>query len=180
MSVQVIKKLLLGLAEYYGINLTPNQLSMYAEDLEDLDPQAMGAAIKRLRRTEQFFPKPGIIRQAILGNDRDEAIEASNRIVEAMAKFGWNNPDRAREFVGELGWRVVEREGGWRALCERTENDDLPALKAQWRELAAVSVRRVRAGIAEAPKLPGSSSGELKHIGIGLLPVPKPTQDEPA
>lgn len=156
---QEIKKLLVGLAEYYGITLTPTRLAMYAEDLEDLDISLIAGAIKNIRRNpnQKFFPLPAAIREEIQGNQRDEAVEAANRIVQAMGKYGYTNPERARSFIGELGWRVVEREGGWQALCERTTNDDLPTLKAQWRELAAVTQRRIERGHDQAPALPAPS-----------------------
>lgn len=171
-KIQAIKLLLNGLAEYYGTMLTPNRLSMYAEDLDDLELDEIGRAIKLIRRdpAQNFFPLPSKIRECIKGNARDEALEASNRIVQAMGKFGWTNPEGARAFIGELGWRVVEREGGWQGLCQRTTDDALPTFKAQWRELAAATLRREQAGVATAPGLP-SSQEQLKLKSESTGPI---------
>ena len=151
-----IKKLLIGLAEYFEKALTPGQLSMYSEDLEEFTLEEIGLAIQAVRRNpaQKFFPLPASLREEIVGNARDEALEASNRILEGMTRFGYTNPERAKQFIGELGWRVVEREGGWQYLCQRVQGDDLPILKAQWRELAAATIRRGNAGIDSAPALP--------------------------
>ena len=142
MSTQQIKLILNGLAEYYGVTLTPGQLAMYSEDLADIPVEALVRAISLVRQSETFFPKPAVIRSKVFGSDQDAALEASNKIVEAMGRFGWTNSEQAREFMGEVAWDVVKREGGWTALCERTKNDDLPILKSQWRNLARVVVIR--------------------------------------
>lgn len=172
--LQEIKKLLIGLAEYFRTTLTPMQLSMYAEDLEDLPLEAIGQAMRQIRRnaSERFMPMPSQIRELVSGNARDEALEASNRILEAMAKYGYVNPDRAKLFIGELGWRVVEREGGWEALCQRTSSDDLPILKAQWRELAAATLRRGASGIdSRAPSLTRSDNKQQLTSIAAMLPT---------
>lgn len=143
-KTQAIKLILNGLAEYYGTALTPTRLAMYAEDLEDLELEQIGMAIKAVRRNpnQVFFPLPSVIREQINGNVKDQAMDASSRILEAMGRFGWTNPDGARGYIGEIGWDVVMREGGWTSLCERTTNKELPILKAQWRELAGALIRK--------------------------------------
>jgi hypothetical protein len=160
-KLQAIKKLLLGLAAYYEKALTPAQLGMYAEDLEDLELEAIGRAIRNVRRdpSQKFFPLPAVLRALIVGDRRDEALEASNRIVQALSSYGWTNPERARQFIGELGWRVVEREGGWENVCRAVQSyDDLGTLKAQWRELARSILARADSGRGDqAPALPGGS-----------------------
>ncbi|WP_289460478.1 hypothetical protein, partial [Klebsiella pneumoniae] len=47
-----------------------------------------------------------------------KAQEVSGRIREAISKFGYANQQDAREYIGSLGWKVVERFGGWIYLCE--------------------------------------------------------------
>lgn len=176
-KLQQIKRILNALAEYFQTTLTPTQLAMYAEDLEDLALEDIGAAIKRIRQNPQIarFPLPAAIRQEIVGSARDEALEAASRIVQAMEKYGYTNPEKARAFIGELGWRVVEREGGWQSLCQRTSSDDLPILKAQWRELAAASIRRVGIGLDnQAPRLTrGDRKPELTSIAAMLPTIAK-------
>lgn len=157
-KLQQIKKILIALAEYYEKAITPGQLSMYSEDLEDMSLEQIALAVKNIRKNpaHKFFPLPAAIREEVLGNAKDEALEATNRIVEAIIRCGWTNPDKAKTFIGALGWRVVEREGGWTAVCERTTDRALPTLKAQWRELAASTLRRGERGQDDtAPALSG-------------------------
>lgn len=137
-----IKTILVGLAEYYGITLSPNQLSMYAEDLQDLSPQELKICIKIIRTTSNYFPRPSVILEAARGNYKDHGIELSNRIIEAMTKFGWSNPDQAKNHIGELGWKIVQQAGGWARICETSSDEQLPILRAQWRELAIVLLKK--------------------------------------
>lgn len=175
-KIQAIKLILLGLAEYFQTSLTANQLAMYADDLEDLEIEELARAVKFLRRdpSNKFFPRPSAIREIVFGNAKDEALEASNRIVEAMSRFGHTNPERAKEFIGELGWRVVEREGGWINLCRTVQSYDmLPAFKAQWRELARATSLRVSSGRdLEPPKLKLESKNQLVRLAE-LMPKQK-------
>lgn len=168
-KLQTIKLLLNGMAEYFRTTLTPTQLAMYAEDLEDIDLNLLGEGLKRIRRNPKhaFFPLPAAIREEIFGSHRDEALECSNRLVEAISKYGWCNPARARNFIGELGWRIVEREGGWENICRSVQSyDELGMRKAQWRELAAATLRRGERGADQtAPKLVDAS-----HVVRTLLP----------
>lgn len=138
-----IKKLLIGLAEYYDYDMSAQKLGMFAEDLEDIDPGILAEAIKAIRKdpTVRFFPRPAQIRERIFGNPEDQAEEAAGKIHQAIVKFGWARPEEARGFMGEIAWHVVGRCGGWQKLCEATYDDQIPILKAQWRKAAASHVR---------------------------------------
>jgi hypothetical protein len=80
-ELQTIKALLNGLAEYYRTTLSANQLRMYAEDLQDMGAEAVGLAIRAIRRNpaQKFMPLPAEIRQCLyktVGDGRPSADEA--------------------------------------------------------------------------------------------------------
>lgn len=164
-----IMALMVALAEFYRIQVQRHQVEMYAKALEDLSLDQLAYAIDAVQKSSKFFPMPAELREIALGSAKDEALEAANRIVEALHRFGWTNPDKAKEYVGELAWRVVEREGGWKNIC-KVESDDLGILKAQWRELAAATLRRGASGHDSiAPKLSTlRKQGELTPISSML------------
>jgi len=91
-----------------------------------------------------------------------EAKEVISRIVYAIAKIGYVNPDRARVYVGELGWKIVERRGGWEAICG-IEEKDLTSFTAQCRDLAKSILYRVDKGMTEKPALPKANYAELAN-----------------
>lgn len=91
--------------------------------------------------------------------DEDEAAIAAERVIGAVARYGsafmstgW---ERQREFIGEIGWAVVEGNGGWRQFCDQLTNDQIPTVKAQIRRECQALIARRRAGRPDAPCLPG-------------------------
>ena len=107
---------------YYRSKLDDQVLIMYANDLEDLDFTLVKNALDQYRRNpkNKTLPLPAQIREIIQPEiDSDSlAKEIASRITGAISKFGWSNSGSAREFIGEDGWAVVERSGGWMYLCE--------------------------------------------------------------
>jgi hypothetical protein len=174
MSRERIGILLTGLAEVYGEKLGLDRLRLYLSALSDLTTEQLEEAINEIMRDPRVtrFPLPAAIRARVKpGDDVDSmAIEAANRIWEALARCGHNNPGSAREFIGELGWAVVQRQGGWgEAFSMQTETSDVVGLKAQWRELAKALHARAKAGTLDAPPaLPGRSDtyGVLRKSSI--------------
>jgi hypothetical protein len=77
--------------------------------------------------------------QAELRRLQAMAREAAARIVAAVPKFGRDYGDKARPVLGDLGARIVERQGGWAKIHEMLDDGaNLSALQAQWRELGTV------------------------------------------
>ena len=178
--------LLATLAELCGRQLNTDLLAIYDQALAPLGYDRLVSALNWIienRSERDPFPAIRTIRERIEPMpDRDsEAVEASNRIVQALGKFGGVNADlnapAAKAFIGELGWYVVQREGGWATLCERVRDPELPHYKAQWRELAKSAYTRGAQGrVDEPPRLPTGPSGLTRLSGIiaaNILPFPK-------
>jgi len=159
-----------------GFPLDPKSgvLHLYELELAPLGYERAAKAIEEIVRTRKGtdrFPSIADIRNLIVPEPGPEveAIEAANRIVEALSRFGGCNADvnepRAREFVGELGWLVVQRHGGWVNLVESgIAADQIPTLKAQWRELAKALWARAKAGrIHQPPTLPRPATGQINE-----------------
>jgi hypothetical protein len=137
-----VMKELIQLASYYGKNLSEVQLNLYADDLEHLEKHVLVKAALEYRRNPEnkFFPLPAEILK-LAGNEysqspREKADVVANRIWDAIARFGWNNPDKARAYIGELGWKTVEMAGGWVGMCETSDIENKNIIIAQTRDLA--------------------------------------------
>lgn len=66
-----------------------------------------------------------------------QANELSSRVVEAISRFGWNNGAEARAYLGDTGWELVKRSGGWAYVCENLGLSLNPGtFRAQARDLA--------------------------------------------
>lgn len=158
-NLSQIQVLLIALAEYYQKPLTENQLVMYAEDLSRFESEKVQAAMYTYRNNpkNKFFPIPAQLIE-VLEPEIDpslQAIEISARIWQAIANFGWPNPEGAKDFIGEIGWHVVTRMGGWPSLCDQVMQSDGGMLRAQMREMAKATMERQKLGMLfETPSFP--------------------------
>jgi len=173
---QQIKIKLLALATISGKELNEMALNAFIEALSDLEPSAVLASLQDWLRTGKGFPYPADIRAKVMPDldPKDNAIDAVNRIITAIGRFGYTNPKQARDFIGELGWETVERFGGWLHLCENVNSENEGMFRAQLRELAVVvSKKSMRGELDKSPALPDRTnvqqiiSGAMKRIGGG-------------
>ena len=170
---QKLKALLVATSMYYGQKLPDDVLNLYVEDLADLAFAEVVQHICEIRRDPKTTrcPLPAVIRARVCPeiDSEAEAVEAVSRIVQAVANIGPYRTEDARAFVGELGWFVVTREGGWQNVCQVLTEENIGALKAQWRQLAIAQHRRAKAGLTDAPALPTHQTGGLIDM-TKLLP----------
>lgn len=159
-----IGKIWLGLAEMYGKEISTNALTIMLNAIEDLDTEKVIIALNNWARTSKQtrYPLPSEIREIvnpILSTDA-LAKESSARIQQAISKFGYMQPNLAKEFIGEIGWNVVERFGGWVYICENHGVDLNPlTFLAQARDLAKAQIELGQ------NKLNGAAP-MLSHAGI--------------
>lgn len=168
-EVQQLKALIVATSAYYGHQIPPAVLALYAEDLADLPLSEVARAIKEVRRDPKTarFPLPAVIRARIevAPTDDDQVQDAVSRIIEAVAKHGWNNSEAAKKHIGELGWAIVTRDGGWTNVCEYLSQDNLGTARAQWRQLGMSLCRSSRSGTLRlAPALPAPSNSDTHRI----------------
>lgn len=179
---QDVKRTIILAANYYGRDLKPEVVAMMADDLSDLDPRAVVAAFDKYRRETKVhrFPLPAEIRQMVQPSvDPDSAArEIAARICGAVPKFGWARGQDAREYIGEVGWEIVQRQGGWSYICENLGLTLNPsAFQAQVRDQAKSLLSFGAGSMAQAIGLKaGDSKQGLVSAGeiiAGLLPSPK-------
>jgi len=138
----------LGLGESFGRSISEIGLKIFLNSIADLPEQIVLDGIMRCALELKYFPSIAEIRHRANPSEgiTDEVIanDTVSKVIQAMSKFGYTNSDKAKEFIGELGWELVTREGGWENVCRNVELDQLPIYRAQWREL-------IKAIILQAP-----------------------------
>jgi hypothetical protein len=152
-----IADLYFQIGEIHGRVLSKQTLISLVNSLDDLIFQDLYKTMQDWLKNGTHFPLPAHIRQKINPtiNERDDSIDAVNRIISAVSKFGRNNNDRAREWIGELGWETCKRFGGWEILCEVLNFDNEGTIRAQLRELAQVVLKKsIRGELETRPTLP--------------------------
>lgn len=160
---QKLKALFVATAMYFGQDIPDQALRLYVEDLEDLPFDRVASALCDVRRDPRTTrcPLPAVIRAKVNpeSDPEAEAVEAVSRITHAIARIGPYRVEEAREYIGPLGWIVVQREGGWEAVCGILTDDNIGILKAQWRQMAVAQFKRAKAGLIDAPALPSPTGG---------------------
>ena len=92
-----------------------------------------------------------------------EANEVASRIIEAISRHGYSNIKDAKNYIGDLGWLVVNRFGGWLYLCsEMGSSINVATTRAQMRD-AALSILDIgsKRSLDEAPQLPSIENPQL-------------------
>lgn len=141
-----LTEILLAFGEYYDRALSKAQIAMYVEDLMGLTPDELKTACRLYRQDpkNERFPLPAKLIAIARPQTSAEDIgrETAAKIIECLSKDGHSNADRARSRMGEFGWSIVSRFGGWESFCKETTNDNLPIIRAQIRDLASTMNRR--------------------------------------
>lgn len=89
-----------------------------------------------------------------LESDDQLGDDVAARIEHSISRFGYSNPEEAKEYIGEAGWTVVSNLGGWDRVCE-VRIDELASSRRQWREFAKVIIQKSRSGVLDhGPMLP--------------------------
>lgn len=144
------------LSIYYNQPKPIEVLRMMVSDLADLDFNEVMEAIDSYRREPEnrTFPLPAKLRIIINPVQSKESLanESASRIRAAISKFGYWQPTEAKNYIGELGWQIVERNGGWQYLCENhgVELDPL-IFHAQARDLAKSMLESQAVGNFDKP-----------------------------
>jgi hypothetical protein len=144
------------MAKIYSFGLDQSTLSAMIDDLSDLPVEELVTACKAYRDDpkNERFPRPAKLRAIINPTASTDALakEAAGRVIQAVSKFGWPNGPAAQEFIGELGWRAVERFGGWPTICESLGTTiSADTFYAQVRDLCRSTLELGAAGIHNQP-----------------------------
>ena len=170
-----LKALIIATSAYYGQQVRDDAIKLYVEDLADLEFSDVSRMIGELRRDPRTrgFPLPAVIRDRLRPAVSEDNLgrEVAGRIISAVVRFGWCNPSQAREFIGDLGWRVLsDLQGGWRSFCETLNHDNVTTMQAQLREQVVTTIRLSRSGeLNQPPALPAPASASQPRIGLSRL-----------
>lgn len=129
------------MSKYYRSQLPDDVIVAYSNDLKDYPYKDVCLALNAYRKNpkNKFMPIPAMIIEIMDPTISDDGLarEAVARIQKAVRKFGHPNRIQAKEFIGEIGWSVVEKFGGWGFICENLGHRiDLNSFQAQAREVA--------------------------------------------
>lgn len=163
---KIFLNLLNAVGQLSGKDLTEEVVLLYSKALKDLPIRSVNQALMQWVQKSDRWPTIKDIRNLVnpeLGDDL--AQEVAGLIIKSISRFGHFNPLCAKEFIGDWGWLVVERLGGWSTIC-KTKEDQLSFLRNDARKLARSVQTLAAAGkLGQVPQLPDQAN-------MGLLEAP--------
>lgn len=134
-------------AAYYRAQLPDEVLKLYAEDLSELTYAEASAAIGAYRRDPKNRAMPLPAQLIAIAKPATDPLaygrEVAGRCVKAIGLYGWPQPHKARAYIGEEGWQVIEEKGGWTHFCGQHGVDIDPGqFAAQTRDRVADQVEK--------------------------------------
>lgn len=129
-------------------------------------------------RKQDHFPSLRELNQALSGTLDDDTLSkiTALNILGAIQKFGWCNWPEAKNYIGELGVKIVDRFGGWPNVCEMLTMDNYTYLQNYMREatksyLLAGVVENNHNSLPEGRKISGMISELSKSMDISKKDV---------
>lgn len=172
-----VAELWLTVAAMYGRDISRGAMTLMLDSIADLDSHKVLGVLSNWVRSarNKTHPLPGDIRELVNPQLSAEAKanEAATRIRAAIVKFGWAQGAEAKEWIGELGWGVVKRTGGWSYLCENHGLTlDPLTFHAQAREIAKSMIEQKKLGVFDQPvNLEGPKTQQLERTEALLSQV---------
>lgn len=164
---------LTSMAEFYGEPLTETRLKMYLQILKPFSLAEVKAGCQKCMENSKIYrmPLPAVMIEAIRGqrDPKDMALESLDRIRNAIRVYGWQQSEKAKEYLSDDEWSFVCRRGGWQRLCSDRENNlNDTSVYAQMRDSLTTQYRNIQAGHGHA-ELPSGDSQKLNTLVRGAL-----------
>lgn len=141
----MLGKLLIEAAIIYDrSDFDKTKISMTINILESFFPESSAIHIceaisKYMREPKNTqFPAPARLNEYLRPKtSRDsQAQEIASRVRESVTRFGYTGWEETKEYVGEIGVKVIQRFGGWNLICQELGVSIQPdTFYAQCREL---------------------------------------------
>lgn len=174
-NLKQIQKIIIENLTFFDAPINELKVKMFAQELASFPAGEVGAAFSVLRKEagRNKMPMPADVVKILFPqtDPNAEAQEAAARILQATSKFGYIDPEGAKNFIGSLGWRVVERFGGWKYICENLGvNLNASTFFAQARDVAKASIGREALGLANSPpSLDSQETNQFLQIAKGMV-----------
>lgn len=138
MTTDDIVRELVKTADLFGVVLSETRIQIYLESMDDLKPDDICAAFITLRRSEKFFPRPGDVRRAILGDPEELAEE-----LWMLARNSGKGP-LARALTGSETIALktaVNAVGGWPMLQGQAQETRVQFIHREFVRAAALALK---------------------------------------
>jgi hypothetical protein len=175
-QLAAVSRILAMHAEMVGLSLSPPAIAMMAENLSDLEFNAVTQTLRQWGRTNKGFPYPSEVRSKIAPpeNPDESALNIANAIISMVPKVGYMGHAEAERRLGEVAWATVRAFGGWKHICETLNYDNEGIIRAQLRQTAHSTINQVKRGdLGKLPEFsdyaPSAMSDRIRKLITGAI-----------
>lgn len=124
------------LAEVTGKTLTDIMFNFYLKEFEQLDMEKATEVILSFAKDakwpsiNQIKERMGLMTDDLSSEEKARLL--TQKVVEAIGKFGWPHEKEASEWFGE-DWDIIKSYSTWSLICD-VDNDGLTTFQSQFRE----------------------------------------------
>ena len=120
------KSIKMMVMHYERFEPTFERVAVYFDALRIYSLEDVNRAIRNQIKKNKFVPRASEIIDEIikLKFNFQDIEEVGPKIREAMRRFGYNAPKKAKEYLGEEIWDVVDKIG-WYSICSSNTERDL-------------------------------------------------------
>ncbi|WP_397602124.1 hypothetical protein [Silvanigrella sp.] len=94
------------------------------------EKKALFALGEIYKKAKQGYMIPSIFEfEQLAESETEPSLQIAERIVRGMQLFGAYKNEEAKEYVGELGWKIVQNNGGWQEMCYTTNMNHIYYVK---------------------------------------------------
>ncbi|KAB8035890.1 hypothetical protein GCL60_16805 [Silvanigrella paludirubra] len=94
------------------------------------EKKALFALGEIYKKAKQGYMIPSIFEfEQLAESETEPSLQIAERIVRGMQLYGAYNHDKAKDYVGELGWKIVQNNGGWQEMCYTTNMNHIYYVK---------------------------------------------------
>jgi hypothetical protein len=132
---ELIFKGLKRMAVLFKEEVTSQRMEMFVNALSNYDINKVKWAIATCAVKLTKFPSLADIINLIEPNSNIdyETEQITNAIFTAINEFGYNNATKASEYIGPVGWRVIQGFGKWESFALSVDYNNMESKRAQIR-----------------------------------------------
>ncbi len=132
----------------------------YWHEFKIYEKKEISEALDKLIRSQDYFPTVRQIHASLNHRQDDDSLSqiTAMNLIEAISKFGWPNWPEAKEYIGTIGIKIVDRYGGWPDFCGMLTLDNRSFI---YKELKEMAKSLLTSGALDHKALPPGSPHEL-------------------
>lgn len=169
-----VEAVLSVLASLYDKELTKDAIKLYVSILNQVSYPEIKKAVQLwvADSSNKRFPLPAELLSMVRNTDEEIAQETAAKVKVAVNKYGACYPEmlaRAKNYIGEIGWQLVEEEGGWHHLT--TASINLEIAEHSWKKKIKLILKNNKIGnINKSPKqIDLNSSERLSQFNVSSI-----------